>query len=867
MPHIDGEIPDIFLDQETMLNTEASVDDDGRISINIGQTSPATQGVRHPTPRTIFESRDSPYTAEGVYPVNPGSDELPERIGLCLNIVIQIVGSRGDIQPFIALGKHLKHQYGHRVRIATHLSFKSFVEEHDLEFFNIGGDAAELMAFMVNNSGLFPDLQAFRDGDVGRRRKGIYEILKGCWRSCIEAGDGTGPRPTSDDYASLRACSGVGQSEAPFIADVIVANPPSFAHIHCAERLGIPVHIMFTMPWTPTQAFAHPLAIVRSSSVAKGFTNFISYAMVSKVIWHGLGDVINLFRQRCLNLEPISIIWAPGMISRLKIPVTYCWSPTILQKPTDWAPHISVAGSFNLPLASNFLPAPTLIEFLKNGSQPIYIGFGSIVVKNAAVLTRLLFEAVARSGQRALISAGWAGLASCAVPEDVLVIGNVPHDWLFDKVSLVVHHGGAGTTAAGLAAGKPTIVIPFFGDQLFWGETVERAGAGPKPIPYKTLTADNLAAAIKQALQPVIVKTAARLGQLMSIENGCENGANSLHTNLPTERLRCSILPDRPAIWRTTNRYRSMEYEPESGPWEPITGGASALLGSFGNLVTGGAQIVSNLQYHFLSHQSPQGRTSESNAVDSLTTASGTSGAMCDPKSCQDQQALSQSHLTSGMKKAAPEVCGTWGHKSHNRSRNVERYLSDHGGHFIASGLGSVMDATSDTARAVAKVGFICLSLPGNLTLSVARGFHNAPRLYGDHTVRTPLKVTGIQSGLKAAGSLFGFGMFDAITGLATQPLRGAQRDGITGFIKGGGKGLGGFVLKPAAAILALPAYTLKGIHIELEKQVRPTFSAYIKGIRTGQGEKEWQQATAQEIAAVVSRSKVLGISMQSTGG
>lgn len=308
-----------------------------------------------------------------------------------------------------------------------------------------------------------------------------------------------------------------------------------------------------------------------------------------------------------------------------------------------------------------------------------------------------------------------------------------------------------------------------------------------------------------------------------------------------------------------------MEYEPENGPWEPITGGASALLGSFGNLVAGMAQIVSNLQHPFLLHQKPQGRTDDSNAVQSLSTTSGTTDAMCDSKSCQDQQALSQAHLTSEKKKAAPEVCGTWGHESHNGSRKVETYLSDHGGAFIAPGLGKIMDATSNTARAVAKVGITGLSLPGNLNLSVARGFHNAPRLYADHTVRTPLKVTGIQSSLKAVGSVFGFGMYDSITGLATQPLRGAQRDSITGLLKGVGKGFGGLVLKPAAAILALPAYTLKGIHIELEKHVRPTFSAYIKGIRKAQGEKEWQQATAQEIAAVVSRSKVLGISMQST--
>lgn len=209
-----------------------------------------------------------------------------------------------------------------------------------------------------------------------------------------------------------------------------------------------------------------------------------------------------------------------------------------------------MAGCFNLNLASNFRPDSALTEFLQNGSRPVYIGFGSIVVKDAAVLTRLLFEAITISGQRALISAGWAGLASCAAPPGVFVIGNVPHDWLFDRVSLVVHHSGAGTTAAGLAAGKPTIVIPFFGDQLFWGEMFERAGLGPKTIPYKKLTVENLALAIILALQPAMIKTAARLGKVMSREQGCENGANSLHANLPIERLQCSILPNLPAVWR-----------------------------------------------------------------------------------------------------------------------------------------------------------------------------------------------------------------------------------------------------------------------------------------------------------------------------
>ena len=168
-----------------------------------------------------------------------------------LNVVIQVVGSRGDVQPFIALGRVLKERYGHRVRLATHRTFRGFVEENGLEYFNIGGDPAELMAFMVKNPGLMPGMDSLKSGDVGKRRKGMYEIFQGCWRSCIEVGDGTGIR-ASDDQPESRSSldSGIamdGDSSAkPFVADAIIANPPSFAGIHCAEKLGIPLHLMFT---------------------------------------------------------------------------------------------------------------------------------------------------------------------------------------------------------------------------------------------------------------------------------------------------------------------------------------------------------------------------------------------------------------------------------------------------------------------------------------------------------------------------------------------------------------------------------------------------------------------------------------------
>ena len=159
-----------------------------------------------------------------------------------LNIAIHIVGSRGDVQPFVAIGQVLsKPPYSHRIRICTHPVFKSFVEENGLEFFSIGGDPATLMAYMVKNPGLMPGMESLRAGDVGKRRADIAEILQGCWRGCIESGDGMGGESNPTGVPKV-----VDPVDRLFVADAIIANPPSYAHIHCAEKLGIPLHMMFT---------------------------------------------------------------------------------------------------------------------------------------------------------------------------------------------------------------------------------------------------------------------------------------------------------------------------------------------------------------------------------------------------------------------------------------------------------------------------------------------------------------------------------------------------------------------------------------------------------------------------------------------
>ena len=188
-----------------------------------------------------------------------------------LNIVIMVIGSRGDIQPFLSLGKILKEVHGHRVRIATHPAFKSFVEQDSgLEFFSVGGDPAEIMAFMVKNPGLIPTAASIKAGEIGRRRQSMYEMFQGFWRACIN---------TTDNEKDVENAK-MMENQNPFVADAIIANPVSIAHVHCAERLGIPLHLMFTFPNSPTQQFPHPVTNIKQSNVDPSYTNFISYPLV-----------------------------------------------------------------------------------------------------------------------------------------------------------------------------------------------------------------------------------------------------------------------------------------------------------------------------------------------------------------------------------------------------------------------------------------------------------------------------------------------------------------------------------------------------------------------------------------------------------
>eukprot|EP01012_Entosiphon_sulcatum_P055986 TRINITY_DN7880_c0_g1_i1.p1 TRINITY_DN7880_c0_g1~~TRINITY_DN7880_c0_g1_i1.p1 ORF type:complete len:1057 (+),score=116.77 TRINITY_DN7880_c0_g1_i1:37-3171(+) len=420
-----------------------------------------------------------------------------------LNIVILIVGSRGDVQPFIAFSLGLK-EAGHSVRIATHATFRTFVTSKGLDFYPLKGDPEVLMQFMVRH----PDMITLNPREIVEHRQVMESIFDSAWEACTTSLDGT-----------------------PYHPDVIIANPVTGVHIHIAEDLNVPLQIMFTMPWSATKEYMHPIAPIGKGQL---YGNYKSYEVVDDLIWLGLGKLVNKARRKH-GLKKIGT-GAP-YLRRLRIPHTYCMSPHLAPPPSDWNPnYIDVVGFWFLELQTSFTPSPELVAFLDRGDQPLYIGFGSIVVDNSAELSRLVVDAIYQAGVRAIVHQGWARLGEGMEvdPNKIFLLANdVPHDWLFPRCAAVCHHGGAGTTATGLRFGRPTLIIPFFGDQQFWGERVAAKGVGPTPIPHKRLTVQNLADAIRVCFRPEVRRNAVALGESIKDDDSIQQGVQAFHRKLP----------------------------------------------------------------------------------------------------------------------------------------------------------------------------------------------------------------------------------------------------------------------------------------------------------------------------------------------
>jgi sterol 3beta-glucosyltransferase len=199
----------------------------------------------------------------------------------------------------------------------------------------------------------------------------------------------------------------------------------------------------------------------------------------------------------------------------------YGFSPLVVQRQSDWPAWHHTTGYWFLRSDDDWKPSPDLVRFLSKGPMPVSIGFGSMSGQITRRLAEIAIEAVNASGQRAVLLGGWASLGDEHLPESVCAVAFAPHAWLFPRMAAVVHHGGAGTTAAGLRAGVPSIVVPFFGDQPFWGRRVHDLGVGPEPIMRSGLTVDKLTQAIAQATSDQSMQArASRLGEGIRAENG-----------------------------------------------------------------------------------------------------------------------------------------------------------------------------------------------------------------------------------------------------------------------------------------------------------------------------------------------------------
>jgi UDP:flavonoid glycosyltransferase YjiC (YdhE family) len=441
-----------------------------------------------------------------------------------LSIAVLIVGSRGDVQPFLPIAKRLRDD-GHRVRIATHAVFRGFVEDHGVEFFPLAGDPRELMEYMVMTGGrLIPLRPSQILEQVPRKRQMMAQILASTWDACT--------RPDPGDPHAL-----------PFVADAVIANPPCQGHIHVAQALHAPLHLMFTMPWSPTRSFPHPFTHVISEA-HPGLRNRLSYETFDLLTWLGIADLVNDFREHSLGLERVPLgPHGASLVHELEVPHAYLWSRCLLDKPEDWGDRIDVTGFVFLDEASRFEPPAALQEFLASGDPPVYVGFGSCPAPDPEALTATLFQGLARAGVRGLVARGWARLGGAAPPAHVHLVDELPHDWLFPRCAAACHHGGAGTTAASLRSGLPTVIVPFFGDQYFWGRIVSNAGAGPRPVPIGLLTAETLAEAIRFALSPQVRERARELSRKVLAETGPEESVASFYRQLPLEAMRCSLDP------------------------------------------------------------------------------------------------------------------------------------------------------------------------------------------------------------------------------------------------------------------------------------------------------------------------------------
>jgi len=425
-----------------------------------------------------------------------------------LRIVIPTTGSRGDVQPYLALGQGLRAA-GYDVRLATHADFEALVRDHGLDFFAIEANGRALQASEVGDRMLRAGSNpfAFMREFVRLRVPLLRELMSHCREACVGA-DAVLLSPT----ALL-----IGQS--------------------VAEALRLPTVWTSLQPTSPSRFQANFLFPAAPAWLPDGgLYNLATHLVAGETVWQLVRTPFNEARREVLGL-PALPLWGPAggfFNSTLKL---YGYSPRVVPRPPDWGPQHQVTGYWFLDEAG-VMPPPGLEAFLEAGPAPVYVGFGSMHNRNVEEITELVLRALERTGQRGVLHTGWGGLEPTARSDQVFWVGSVSHHWLFPRLAAVVHHGGAGTTGAALRAGVPAVVVPFMSDQPFWGRRVFELGVGPRPIPRRQLSAERLAHAIEVAVSNQdLRKRAAALGALIRSEQGVTRAVELIQGQLPLRPL------------------------------------------------------------------------------------------------------------------------------------------------------------------------------------------------------------------------------------------------------------------------------------------------------------------------------------------
>ncbi len=409
------------------------------------------------------------------------------------NALLLTFGSRGDVEPFIALALGLSKR-DWRVTLCTASRYRDWIEGFGVASAPM---TSELLEIMETQEG-----RAMLEGSAG---------MIGAIRTGLKLAGLIKPINAQMMHDAWSAAKTVRP-------DVVIYHPKVLAAPHIAEALGVPAVMAAFQPMiVPTNAF--PAAGMPRLPIP-GY-NRLSYKAIPAA-YGTYKKAVNSFRTNELGLGPIrrnaDMLALPALRD---IPVLHALSGHVVPAPADWPPHAHMVGYWRLPPDPSYRAPEDLAAFLESGTPPVYVGFGSMTVKDPEGLTKLILEALDRAEVRGVVSAGWAGLNASERNANVHFVGNVPHAWLFPRMAAVVHHGGAGTTASSFLAGVPTVVCPFIADQPFWAQRSVDLRVGAPPVPRKKMTAERLAASIRVAVgNPTIKENATALAARLSQEDG-----------------------------------------------------------------------------------------------------------------------------------------------------------------------------------------------------------------------------------------------------------------------------------------------------------------------------------------------------------